>query len=73
MRHKERKKQKVSTKRETNTYHTLVKKNFYTKLSSLSTKMFFGDGSTLIIYQQESEKTIWKADFELKILQRFRF
>ena len=59
------------------------KKSFYPKPSSLSNKLFFDVGSTLIIIQQESEKMIRKAnfdlkkynasDFDMKILQHVRF
>ena len=49
------------------------KKNFYPNLSSFSNKLFFDVGNTLIIIQRESETTIWKTDFEKKILQRVRF
>ena len=48
-------------------------KSFYRKPSSLSNKLFFDVGSTLIKIQRESEKTIWKAGFEYKILQRVRY
>ena len=47
------------------------KKSFYRKPSSLSNKLVIG--STLIIIQRESEKTVWKADFQFKILERVRF
>ena len=46
------------------------KKSFYPKPSSLSNKLFFDVGSTLIIIQRESEKTFWKADSDQKTLQR---
>ena len=46
---------------------------FYRKPSSLSKKLFFDVGSTLIKIQRKSEKTIWKADFEYKFLQRVKF
>ena len=39
----------------------------------LSFKLFYDVCSTLKIFQRESEKTIWKADFELKFLQRIGF
>ena len=49
-----------------------TQKFFYPKLLSLSTKVFSDVGSILITIQRESEKMIWKADFEWKILQRVR-
>ena len=38
------------------------KKSFYSKPSSLSNKLFFDAGSTLMLLQQESEKMIWKQN-----------
>ena len=39
------------------------KKSFYSKTSSLSNKLFFDVGSTLIIIQQESEEQILNKKF----------
>ena len=49
------------------------KKIFYTKRLSFSHKSFFDVGSSLIIIQRESDKTLWKADFGEKFIQRVRF
>ena len=35
--------------------------------SSLSNKLFFYVGSTLILTERETENMVWKADFEKKI------
>ena len=43
-----------------------TRKSFYSKPSSFSNTLFFDVGSTLILIQRESEKTFWKADFEVK-------
>ena len=55
------------------------KKSFNPKPSSLTTKLFFDVGSTLLIIQLESEKQTlnWKfynvSEFKTKKLQRVRF
>ena len=43
-----------------------TRKKIYPKSSSSSNQLFFDFGSTLMIFQRESEKMIWKADFENK-------
>ena len=64
--------QKDSTKCQKNTCQAHIKKAFKPKLLPFSNKLFFDVGSTLIIIQPESEKTILKADFEIKLVQRVR-
>ena len=45
------------------------KRVFYPKLFSLFDKLFFDVGNILIIFQRESEKTRYKPNFELKLVQ----
>ena len=49
------------------------KKDFHPKPLSFAKMFFFDVSKNLIITQQRFEKTIWNADFYLKIFQRVRF
>ena len=77
--HKERINQKVRTKRETNTCHTIFKNLLNPGHRHFPTVLFFDVVSTLIIIQQESEKQILNlkfynvSDFEIEKIQRVRF
>ena len=48
------------------------RKAFYPKPSSFSDNLFLQVANTLIIIQPESENTVKKADFELKVLHCVR-
>ena len=49
------------------------KKSFKPEPLLFTNKLFFDVDSTLIVNQRESDNTIWKADFEIKTLQRVRY
>ena len=82
MPHKERNKEKDSSKSETNTYHTLVKKSF-TPGGYFPTSHFlmlvavgysFSDNLKIHFKKQISDKNLYNvSDFKRKNIQRIRF